>query len=317
MTRWLVPILLFLVVTLLAVGLGWGANYGLGSAIALGDGETLDRVRIGAGGADPATAAPDSGAAVAAVEAAPTPRGLTRRQYIDAILARNIFDSTNIGNPGDDSDNPCEGEDCEYANSDLPVRLIATAVATQAMLSAALIEEENSKDYAGYGVGDKLLDSTILAIEWDRVIVKRADGAEEVILAREESGSTKSSSPVSSGNATDDGIVKEDDENYTISRELVDSTLADLDSVSKMARARPHKDSDGKTDGFRLSGVRRNQMLYKIGIRSGDVVHSVNGQPLTSMQEAMGAWQGMQNGSGFSFDITRRGQKKTMNYTIK
>jgi len=206
LTRWLVPILLFLVATLLAVGLGWGANYGLGSAIALGEGETLERVRVGAGAADPAADGDAGDAPVAASDTVQAPRGLTRRQYVDAILARNIFDSSNIGNPGDDSDDPCEGDDCEYANSDLPVRLIATAVATQAMLSAALIEEENSKDYAGYGVGDKLLDSTILAIEWDRVIVKRADGAEEVILASEEAGSAKSSTPVSSGDATEDGI---------------------------------------------------------------------------------------------------------------
>lgn len=320
MTRWLLPIALLLVGTLLAVGLGWGANYALGTAIALGDGETLEKVRVGAPatGGDAGDAEAPNAVAAAEPAAPPRPRGLTRKAYVDAILKRNIFDSTKVGLEAAGDDAPCEGEDCEYSASDLPVRLIATAVAIPAQLSAALIEDENAKEFAGYGIGDKLLDSTILAIEWDRVIVKRDGGAEEVIFAREESNTTRSSAPASSGGSSDeDGIVKIDDNTYEISRELVDETMGDLDKVSKMARARPHKDSGGSVDGFRLSGVRRNQLLYKIGIRSGDIVHSVNGQPLTSMQEAMGAWQSMQGGSGFTFDITRRGQKKTMSYSIR
>lgn len=323
MSRYLLPIALFLAGTLLAVGLGWGANFALGSALALGDGEKLNGVRInssGAGDAEkPADVPTPAGRQVARAgeNATPVKSGLSRKQYVDAILKRNIFDSTKVGLTGGGDAPPCEGPDCEYAASDLPVRLLATAVALPIQLSAALIEQENTKEYAGYGIGDKLLDSTILSIEWDRVVVKRDSGAEEVIFANEEGSTSRPSTPSSGGGSSDDGIVKEDDSNYTIDRTLIDETMSDLDKVSKMARARPHKDSDGNVDGFRLSGVRRNELLYKIGIRSGDVVHTVNGQPLTSMQEAMGAWQSMQGGSGFSFEITRRGQKKTMNYSIR
>ena len=100
-------------------------------------------------------------------------------------------------------------------------------------------------------------------------------------------------------------------------QEVVDTALGDLDSLSKMARARPHKDSSGNPDGFRMSGVRRNKLGYKIGLRSGDVIHSVNGQPLTSLTEAMSAMDSLKNGSNFEFEITRRGEKKTLKYSVR
>jgi type II secretory pathway component PulC len=43
----------------------------------------------------------------------------------------------------------------------------------------------------------------------------------------------------------------------------------------------------------------------------------VNGKPLTSMKEAMDAWQSLQNEGGFNFEITRRGQRQTMEYTVR
>jgi len=323
MKRWLLPIALIIVGTLLAIGAGWGANLALGSAIGLGEGQALDRVRPGAAravadadGADEDE--DDTGSerpARTADRGSSVPVRGSNPDYVSGIMARNIFDSTAIGKVVDAS--TCEGDDCEYEASDLPVVLLATVVAEPVELSAALLLQENTKETLGYGIGDKILDATITRIETKRVIVQRGDGREEIIVATEEG--SPSSGPATSGTPVSDeeGISKVSDEEYVLDRGLVDQTLSDLDAVSKMARARPHKDGDGNVDGFRLSGVRRNKLLYKIGIRSGDVVHTVNGQPLTSMQEAMGAWQTMQNSSAFEFEITRRGQRKTMKYQIR
>ena len=320
MKRWLLPIALLILGTLLAVGAGWGTNLALGAAIGLKEGESLETVRPGARPAGDGDAVADGDdedgdtaddgerPAAAGAMADSAPRGLDRKTYISAIMARNIFDSTAIGLV--DEPPPCEGENCEYEASDLPVVLLATVVAEPMELSAALLMLENSNETNGYGVGDKILDATITRIETERVIVQRGDGREEFILATEQAASSRNDGVASAEPTGEEGISKVSEEEYVISRELVDQTLSDLDAVSKMARARPHKDGDGNVDGFRLSGVRRNKLLYQIGIRSGDVVHSVNGQPLTSMQEAMGAWQGMQNSSAFEFEITRSDIKK-------
>jgi general secretion pathway protein C len=70
-------------------------------------------------------------------------------------------------------------------------------------------------------------------------------------------------------------------------------------------------------DGYRLSAIRRGTLFDKLGIKNGDIVHTVNGQSLSSTSDAMNAYQGLQNESSFSFEITRRNKKKTLNYQVR
>ena len=102
-----------------------------------------------------------------------------------------------------------------------------------------------------------------------------------------------------------------------MSRDLLDRYVNNLDAISRMGRAIPHRGPDGQIDGYRLSGIRRNSLGEKLGIRNGDIVHSVNGQPLTSVQGAMAAYQTLQNEANFSFQVTRRGQKMTLEYDVQ
>jgi len=79
----------------------------------------------------------------------------------------------------------------------------------------------------------------------------------------------------------------------------------------------PHKGSDGEVDGYRLSAIRRGSLFDKLGIKNGDVVHAVNGLPLTNMEGAMSAFQSLQSEDEFSFDVTRRNKKSTFEYEIR
>ena len=58
-------------------------------------------------------------------------------------------------------------------------------------------------------------------------------------------------------------------------------------------------------------------MFDKLGIKNGDVVHTVNGATLTSMEAVMGAYGSLQNERGFNFEITRRNQKMTIEYEVR
>jgi hypothetical protein len=91
--------------------------------------------------------------------------------------------------------------------------------------------------------------------------------------------------------------------------------------LSESARARPHRDVDGAVDGFRLSGVRRDSLLFDLfGLRSGDVVHSVAGRPLHSVDEAMQAWQHIEPlspGDAVVVELTRRGRPIVHTYQMR
>ena len=312
----ILPIALLVLGTLLAVVAGWGTNTIAASYLALGEGESLEKVR-----AKPRPDAPsgeEPGATVAdTAPAASRPRGLSKQRYLDDIMKRNIFDHNNVGKV-DDGGPKCEGPDCEHgAKSDLPVVLIATKVTDPDMYSSAYIMDENSKESKVYHIDSQLLDAKIERIYTRRVVVVRGDGTREYIAmdGDEKIDSGKPRSAAASGDG--DGPTKVSDDEYDIPREIIDNAIGNIDSLAKMARARPHKDDSGNVDGYRLSGIRRGKLPYKLGIKNGDIVHSVNGIPLTSTQEALNAWQSLQNEANFTFEITRRGQKKTMKYNVR
>lgn len=298
------PLVIVAVVALLAFGSALGVNSALRLAVALPEGAVLDVPGVG----DVAVASADSSGGAAD---APRTRGLSRKQYIDAILERNIFDHTKIGLKS-------EGGEGGEALTDLNVRLLATIVAQPQEYSSALIAEEGRDGKAsGYGIGDKLFDAEIVGIEKKKVTLKRSDGTIEVLTMEAKTDAPPPREAATPGGDDAEGIAEVGDNKYTVDRSLVDKYLTDIEAVSKMARAIPHRGPDGEIDGYRLSGIRRNSPLSQLGIRNGDVIHQVNGHSLSSMQDAMGAYQQLQGGSSFTFEVTRRGQRQTMEYEIR
>jgi len=241
----------------------------------------------------------------------PTRRaGTSKASYASGILARNVFDSSAIGKEP-------EGGDESTGVSDLKVKLLATMVAIPASFSTAFIVRDGVEHSgSGYGIGDKILGAEVLTISKYEVKIRRPDGVEEVIKMSTEN--KKGAKPNTSKNVTDDdGISKDGDNKYTVKQELVDKYLGDLEGISRLGRAIPHRGADGAIDGYRLSGIRRGTVGEKLGIRNGDIVHKVNGYDLTSISEAMKAFQELQKEDSFNFELTRRGKKQTMEYDVQ
>jgi len=239
-----------------------------------------------------------------------------KRTLVDPILKRNIFDSTKVGQQSTGEDDGEAG-----AKSSLPVVLIATIVSDPEQFSSCLIGEEKGEGGAlGYGVGDMVLgEATIHRIEQRRVILKRTDGELEYL---EMDGST-SPIPSSSKAAKSekkgkwDGVEKASETKFTIDQETFDKILENPDKLAGQIRAVPHTDESGKVDGYRLSGIRRSSLFRKLGIKNGDVVHSVNGSDLTTMSSALSAFESLQNERNFNFEVTSRKKKKTYEYEVR
>lgn len=291
---------------MLFVGLGLAAavcagvlNGAIAMLVAMPEGATVAEAPT----AEVASAAPAT--------SAPTSRSISKRQYIEGILKRNIFDHTAIGQTGG-------GGATDGAITDLDVTLFGTLVSTDPEYSIASIAKNTADAFPlNYGIGDKLEDATIVAIENRRVTIRRSTGAEEHLVVEEDAKPAPRASAGGSESSEDDQVSKDGENSYTVDRELVDKYLADMDALSRMGRAIPHRGPDGQIDGYRLSGIRRGSVGEKLGIRNGDIVHAVNGQELTSVQSAMGAYGSLQNDSNFSFEVTRRGQKMSLKYEIR
>lgn len=297
------------VIAAVSLALAFGAGRGLAVLLALPDGASVAMADV---------AEPDAGAA-RRQRSRDSSRALSKNSYLDPIVRRNIFDSAAVGATASvDVDPGIDGR-----RSSLDVTLLATVVAEPDSYSSALISSGGNRDgtVQGYGIGDDLMgEATIVRIEQKKVVIRRTDGTIEYIDMGGEGSklaTTSRSSTTSEEDESSEGITKTGEYSWEVDESIISGALGNIDSLISQVRATPHKGPDGEIDGFRLSAIRRGSLLQKLGIKNGDVIHGVNGAPLTSATGAMGAFQSMQSERSFSFDVTRRNQKNTFEYTIR
>jgi type II secretion system protein C len=237
---------------------------------------------------------------------------VTRSQswFKRSIVKRNIFDPDAV-------DTVVESDETE-GQTDLPVKLIATVVTKPSKYSSALIvEDKRGEDAQIYTIGDSLMGEAVIEeILWRKVLIRK-DGELQAIPMDAHQVLAKPKGRDSKDGVDTDGIEKTDENQFTVPQSVVDNALEDLDKMASQVRVRPHRDSDGNVDGYRLSAIRRGTLLDKLGVKNGDIVHEVNGYSLNSSSGAMTAFQSLQSESAFQFDISRRNKRRTIKYDIR
>ena len=81
-------------------------------------------------------------------------------------------------------------------------------------------------------------------------------------------------------------------------------------------RALLHPGPDGRIAGYRLSDMGPGALPARMGLRNGDVVHTVDGRPLTSLTAAVAAWHAVRDAPTFQVEVTRDGQRRTLHYRV-
>jgi len=91
-------------------------------------------------------------------------------------------------------------------------------------------------------------------------------------------------------------------------------TLEFLGPNASNIRLLPHRGRDGEIDGVRVSGLRRGTPLDEY-FDNGDVLHEVNGIPLTNMQNLDEVRKSTKmNGGLVTASVMRRGKLITISY---
>ena len=185
-----------------------------------------------------------------------------RSEYSAAILGRDIF--------------AMHSDPTVITTEVLPLKatLLATVVASDPAESSALIQL--SSHTGGFGVGDQLTDrTTLIGIQPRQVVVQYDNTLHTLTLKSGYAGDPDATAP----NAHQDRISRSD-------------ITALLEQGSGL-RVAPHRDTLGEVDGFRISGIRRETLLHRLGVKNGDVVHSINGMPIDSLSAALSAQEAL------------------------
>jgi general secretion pathway protein C len=92
--------------------------------------------------------------------------------------------------------------------------------------------------------------------------------------------------------------------------------FANLGALSTQARVVTHM-VQGQMSGFRLTQLKPGSLLQQIGLQNGDVLQKVNGLDIHSPQEALQAYQQLQNEGTVRINILRQNRLRTLTYEIR
>jgi|SRR5271168_146237 general secretion pathway protein C len=106
------------------------------------------------------------------------------------------------------------------------------------------------------------------------------------------------------------------DNHYRIPRDSLDHSVNNLSELLTQIRAIPNI-QNGRTNGFALSEIEPGSVFDEMGLEEGDVLSSVNGQPMTDPAMAMQMMSQLRNASQISIQVLRDGQPTTLTYQIQ
>jgi general secretion pathway protein C len=246
--------------------------------------------------------------------------------YYKIIITRNIFGITNPSYSGHNG----AGEEA-LPDTSLNLVLLGTILNANAP-SVAIIKNPDNNKVSGYRSGDviSIIDSEnikLLEVMSCKAVIERQDIGRETIKCRDLGEEAPSSSKSRSTNnkyvsrgirsrggaesLDNDGITKVGDNEYEVSRETLEKVLSDPTQIIQQARVIP------QSDGLRFFGIRSNSIFWKIGIKNGDTLHSVNNVELNNVEKALNVFEELRSQSSFTIDFTRAGKDYTYEYTVR
>jgi general secretion pathway protein C len=228
-----------------------------------------------------------------------------------AIIDRNIFGS--VENAAKDIQPDLDN----LEPTKLKLALVGTVTGT-GETAAAVIEETDKRKQGLYRVGDGVKDAILKVILRDKVVLRV--GEKDEILTMEESSSRRTSSlapqeAVSSSRTST--RTRPRVSTRTIRRSDIQRSISDINSLLSQAQVRSHTSEDGSPGGLSVSNIKAGSIYAKMGLRNGDVVQGVSGNPITSPDDILSLYEELKSGSNLSIQIMRNGQELTLNYRLR
>lgn len=271
------------------------------------------------------------------------------RQYqppIKAIISRDLFKAAE--GPLDLPVVNIDGDTTELKKTNLRLKLLGIAYNIEEGI--ATIQSLTDQKIGVYLVGDTVTeDSSVHSMKIDQVILARASGVHEVLSLEKEESLKKSKanwnmltpeerakqlrgkkeardksrpSKLRGPRGPDlSGKIKEVSENeFVIQRDAIDEALSNLNSIITQARVIPNfvgKSGDRKLEGFRIYRIKPNSIFQYLGLKNGDVIKSINGEKMDSVEKGLQLLQALRSESKFSMNVERQKTPIELSYEVE
>ena len=185
----------------------------------------------------------------------------------------------------------------------------------------AVIEEIGKKTQGLYKEGDSIQNAVVKRILRTKVIL-RVEDKDEILTMEESSSSRKETGPSARGQAYGDASrrlmqrAQARESTIAVKRSDIQESIRDINQLLSQAMIRPHY-KDGNADGLAINRIKMGSIFFKLGLRNGDIVQGINGNPLTSPEDVLSMYEKLKSGDQASLQVTRRGMQKTLNYNFR
>ncbi|MCX8083903.1 MAG: hypothetical protein N3C60_03180 [Calditerrivibrio sp.] len=161
----------------------------------------------------------------------------------------------------------------------------------------------------------KITEGVILSQVRDFYIIVDVNGVNKVVELnkdfKHEPTSSENLPPLSSVVPIPQGA-----QNFVIDKRLVDELTKDVGQFLKDVRIIPYFEN-GVTAGFKFDFVRQGSLLEQNGIRQGDKIISINGNPVKTTEDSFKLYNMLRTEKFISIVLEDQNGKRTVNYEIR
>jgi general secretion pathway protein C len=243
------------------------------------------------------------------------------------IVERNIFGTTEkIDQVPVEETEPIE----TLEETTLQLALLGTIAGDTASARAIILDKRERKQDL-YRVGDSVQEAEIRQILRGKVVLRHGEKDEILIMvegdekpqpsAKRASSRTRSTGQTGSPSRTvphpqETATIEVEEQTITLAQAELQESMNNINELMTQVRVRPYF-RRGKPEGLIVSQIQQNSVFAKLGLVNGDIISSVNGQMISSPDEAFQFYSNLKSGGEVSIEITRRGQKKLITYDIQ
>jgi general secretion pathway protein C len=222
--------------------------------------------------------------------------------FYQPIIERNLF-KTKI----EAGEKPDRINVAELEQTDLKLKLWGTVTGGRNKAYAVIEETEAGKQNL-YRTGDSI-QNAILALILREKVVLNVNGKDE-ILEMEKTSDRGNQAP------SQERPVPSTSQQIPLERSQIESAVQDANNLMSEVNIRPFI-QEGKAEGFILTQIKPNSVFRKMGLRNGDIIIGVDGEKIESMDNAFEFYEKLKSSSSVKLQLKRRGQLKTIDYSIE
>ncbi len=233
-----------------------------------------------------------------------------------AIAGRNLF---RTADPNKAPETPKAVDLAALQETKLDLKLWGTLILNDGRGSRAVIEDKQAGGQNLYRVGDKVKEALVKMILRERVVLDV--GGKDEILQIEDlaavSGAVRTppgatAAPAGPPPAEPEPVARD----VNLSRQTIEEAMGNVAELMKQVRIRPFFEG-GKPAGLSLAGVTAGSIFEKMGIRNGDVLQAVDGQPIQTVDDVVNLYQSLSNAENIAIQVRRGGRIEDIQYKIE